>query len=80
MICPDCNKKIRHRHFNKGKCKCGYTIKYSDYIRVPCTYQDICNDGVDCWDDDWKHCGGYINIKKMFDYNRAREIDKIISD
>ena len=67
MICPECEREIKNRYFKKGKCKCGYIIKFSDYLRDPCIYIDICNEGDDCWDDDWKHCAVYLNIKRMFD-------------
>lgn len=81
--CPECNKKQRCKELlTLGHCKkCGRKHKMSDFIiRDPCKLSDICNYSKDCDDDDWMHCAIYIHHKHLFEYNRARENDKIISD
>ena len=82
MRCPDCNKKQRKKELLKlGHCnKCGRGHKISDFLRDVCPLDSFCNYSKNCWDDDWEHCGIHFNFMKLFDYNRARENDKIISD
>jgi len=38
-------------------------------LREPCPYEIICSYSENCRDDDWEHCGIFIQIKKLFDNN-----------